>query len=300
MHCGLQRKMSQLGHTKQVSRARRYQTPNISYVQFRYGVAYDQHLRSIKGFLNIGLPELDSPDTWTYLQFAPNDSLFVFPKEEELKASLPAGFGGNSLHFKEDFMVDLARNVYRRPLYSLIPTAGMYRPTVEKQVALRGELVKWQLMQFYDADTRPAIVSRREESFALLVIDALADEEVIENDNSLVSERAISKALEIIHSNEFENISAAKLCQESECSQRTLEKAFLKRFGVTTKKYIKYLRLAEVHRGLRNFDAQGCESIIELAGIHGFWHMGQFARDYHEAYGELPSETLNKIKKTDV
>jgi AraC family ethanolamine operon transcriptional activator len=52
--------------------------------------------------------------------------------------------------------------------------------------------------------------------------------------------------------------------------------------------------LARVHKGLRYFDAQDCDSIIELAGIQGFWHMGQFAADYRRIYGELPSDTLKR------
>jgi transcriptional regulator GlxA family with amidase domain len=104
----------------------------------------------------------------------------------------------------------------------------------------------------------------------------------------------VSLALDIIHDSELENISATDLCKNAQCSQRTLEKCFSKRFGVTPKKYIKCLRLAEVHKGLRNFDAHGYVSIIELAGINGFWHMGQFAADYRRIYGELPSETLSR------
>ena len=46
--------------------------------------------------------------------------------------------------------------------------------------------------------------------------------------------------------------------------------------------------------GLRNFDACDYDSIIELAGVNGFWHMGQFAADYRRIYGQLPSETLNR------
>jgi AraC family ethanolamine operon transcriptional activator len=49
-----------------------------------------------------------------------------------------------------------------------------------------------------------------------------------------------------------------------------------------------------VNKGLKNFDKHGYESIIELAGIHGFWHMGQFAADYRRIYGELPSATLDR------
>jgi AraC-like DNA-binding protein len=52
--------------------------------------------------------------------------------------------------------------------------------------------------------------------------------------------------------------------------------------------------LAEVHKGLRDFDDHDYDSIIELAGVNGFWHMGQFAADYRRIYGELPSETLNR------
>ncbi len=38
---------------------------------------------------------------------------------------------------------------------------------------------------------------------------------------------------------------------------------------------------------------------IELLGkinesIFGFWHMGQFAKDYRHYFGELPSVTLKK------
>ena len=104
----------------------------------------------------------------------------------------------------------------------------------------------------------------------------------------------MARALEVIHGSDLENISALELCQQAGCSQRTLEKCFSKRFGVTPKKYVKCLRLAQVHQELRNFDTSGYDSIIELAGIHGFWHMGQFAADYRRIYGELPSNTLKR------
>jgi len=29
-----------------------------------------------------------------------------------------------------------------------------------------------------------------------------------------------------------------------------------------------------------------------VANAWGFWHMGQFARDYRRLFGELPSDTL--------
>ena len=146
----------------------------------------------------------------------------------------------------------------------------------------------------YGADTRLAIVSRREESLALAVIDALLDAKYVEHAGLVKAERSMARALEVIHSSDLENISAAALCVHAQCSQRLLEKSFLKRFGVTPKRYVKCLRLARVRSDLLEFSNQNCESIIELAGIHGFWHMGQFAADYRAIYGELPSKTLRR------
>lgn len=286
--------MSQMGPGSEVTRVQRFLTSNVGYIKYRYGVAYDQHSRVSPGFIGFGVLDEGNPDTWTYDRFVPNDSLFVFPHDDPVKAALPAGFCAHTLVFNEDFMVNLVENVHRRPLSVLLPTAGMYSPNPIKLGALHAELQKWRQMAIYQADTRSAIVSRREESLALAVIDALIDSEFLGKENQLSSERSLKKALEIIHGSDMENISAVSLSGYTECSQRTLEKAFLKRFGVTTKKYIKCLRLAQVHRGLRDFDRQGCDSIIELAGIHGFWHMGQFAKDYRQFYGELPSETLKK------
>jgi len=37
-------------------------------------------------------------------------------------------------------------------------------------------------------------------------------------------------------------------------------------------------------------------SVKAIALSHGFWHLGQFARDYHALYGEPPSATLSQAR----
>lgn len=286
--------VSQLGPSEEESIVSLYQTANVVYNHFRYSPAYDQRLRSRRGFLSFGLFEPENPSTWTYDQLIPNDAITVFPREEELKGASPAGFCGNGIHFSEKFLVQLAEQVYRRPLETLVPPAGIYIPDHSKLQQLRAELVKWQQLEHYHAEDRPGIVSRREESLAMAFINALVNETSYAENHSTVTESSMVRALEVIHSSELDNISAMDLCRQAGCSQRTLEKCFVKRFSVTPKKYIKCLRLAEVNKGLRTFDSQEFDSIIELAGIHGFWHMGQFAADYRRIYGELPSETLKR------
>jgi AraC family ethanolamine operon transcriptional activator len=286
--------VSQLSPSEEISRVNLFQTPHIGYNSFYYSPAYDQRLRAREGMLSFGLLDPDNPLTWAYDQLIPNDSLTVFPHEEDMKAASPAGFRGSGIHISEDFMTKLAERVYDRPMSVLLPTAGLYATDPEKLGVLRKELSKWQQLETYGANLRPAIISRREESLALSVLDVLVDESDIKSADSIKSGGFLARSLDLIHGSELENISAAELCKQAGCSQRTLEKCFKTRFGVTPKKYIKCLRLAHVHKGLRNFDAQGFESIIELAGINGFWHMGQFAADYRRIYGELPSETLSR------
>jgi len=285
--------VSQLTHSKEMSRVSLFQTPNIGYNSFFYSPAYDQRLHAKEGVLSFGLLDADNPLTWAYEQLIPNDALTVFPHEEDLKAASPAGFRGSGIHISEDFMTKLAERVYNRPMSVLRPAVGIYATDPAKLAALRGELNKWKQLETHGAHLRPAIISRREESLALSVLDALVDERFIESDDLKKSNRYLARSLDLIHGSELENISAAELCKHAGCSQRTLEICFKKRFGVTPKKYIKCLRLAQVRKGLQSFDKQGVESIIELAGINGFWHMGQFAADYRRIYGQLPSETLN-------
>jgi AraC family ethanolamine operon transcriptional activator len=84
------------------------------------------------------------------------------------------------------------------------------------------------------------------------------------------------------------------MCTLAECSQSWLERSFKKRFGVTPKKYVKYLRLSRLRQDLLHSIQAENQTVIEIASTYGFWHMGQLAADYQKVYGELPSHTLKK------
>ncbi len=88
-----------------------------------------------------------------------------------------------------------------------------------------------------------------------------------------------------------DTINLRDICQAAGVSQRTLEYAFLHRFGMSPKQYLQAYRLANVRRQLRIANATG-ERIVDIANRWGFWHMGQFAADYRRRFGELPSVTL--------
>ena len=51
------------------------------------------------------------------------------------------------------------------------------------------------------------------------------------------------------------------------------------------------LRPMGCQKELIDADPQDSE-VSNVAANWGYWHMSQFARDYHNMYGELPSKAL--------
>jgi len=75
-------------------------------------------------------------------------------------------------------------------------------------------------------------------------------------------------------------------------SERTLLYAFNNRFGLGTKSFIKVLKLNHVYHALHKENNN--VSVALIARTSGFWHMGQFYKDYKKFFEELPSQTLKK------
>ena len=85
----------------------------------------------------------------------------------------------------------------------------------------------------------------------------------------------------------------SQFCHVTNVSERTLEYAFLEKYQVTAKEYIKANRLNKVKRELIILKEENIH-ISTLAAEHGFWHLGQFAADFRKQFGKLPSEFLNR------
>jgi transcriptional regulator GlxA family with amidase domain len=83
------------------------------------------------------------------------------------------------------------------------------------------------------------------------------------------------------------------LCKVAGVSERTLEYAFKETMGLGPVTYLKRLRLHRVRQALLAA-SQGSTTVSAEALNWGFWHFGEFSRDYKECFGELPSETLRR------
>lgn len=81
------------------------------------------------------------------------------------------------------------------------------------------------------------------------------------------------------------------LCMALHVSERTLRYSFQEYFGMAPMTYLKIQRLNGVRRQLKASTTDQV-TVTNVAVQWGFWHMGQFAKDYKKMFGECPSETL--------
>ncbi|MEM1411290.1 MAG: helix-turn-helix domain-containing protein [Pseudomonadota bacterium] len=102
--------------------------------------------------------------------------------------------------------------------------------------------------------------------------------------------QALRLAIDYVDSIEQEILSVAQLCEAVGVSVRTLNRAFNDRFAMGPKAYLARRRLSGIRRDL--LKAEPDDLVSDLANQWGIWHMGQFARDYRQMFGELPSQTL--------
>ncbi|MGI9263585.1 MAG: helix-turn-helix domain-containing protein, partial [Gammaproteobacteria bacterium] len=102
---------------------------------------------------------------------------------------------------------------------------------------------------------------------------------------------AVRRALNWLEQHDKLPLTVSDLCRQVGVSAPTLYRGFQEEFGVGPKRYLQIRRLAGVRSELLSDGRKSC--ITDIANRWGFWHMGQFAADYRQHFGELPSAISN-------
>ncbi len=130
------------------------------------------------------------------------------------------------------------------------------------------------------------------EELALALLLTAADTEALEErSRSHERQRSVREAIEIMEQQAADELTIGRLCTLSGVSWRTLDRGFRETFGIGPKAYLNRLRLSRVRTDLLHIGKD--RRIADVANDWGFWHMGQFAKDYRLMFGELPSETAS-------
>jgi AraC-like DNA-binding protein len=266
-----------------------FRTAHASLAQARFTVPLEQLGAPPPDCLTFVIQDSGMKRLWWRGHDVDASMVLVFPMGSELKCASGTDFNVHTLSYPDATIekvaatieLDLAatrrqRDVFHAPPSLLEPIRARLaalrdeRATVEHVdlLAILGALLPCWLRAANAAKGRPPDVRARS--------------------------RALRMSLEAMESDELTEWTPAKLRALCAVSERTLQYAFRERFGLTPAAFLKARRLARVRTALRR--AHPRETLVaDVMGEHGFWHVGQFARDYRASFGELPSETLGAL-----
>lgn len=104
----------------------------------------------------------------------------------------------------------------------------------------------------------------------------------------------IDQVCEYVRANLMQSITLTDLERTAGMSTRALQYAFSKRFGMSPMQWVRQERLQAARQSLLNAQADdSVTSVVQACGIH---RLSDFAIAYRRQFGELPSETLARIR----
>lgn len=115
--------------------------------------------------------------------------------------------------------------------------------------------------------------------------------EALSAGESPASPAAVRQAIDLIQAHPETPWCPAQLAQATSVSVRTLQKAFQRCGYPPPMAYLRGVRLNKVHEELVR-SSPGEVMVTTVAGRWGFLHMGRFATQYRQLFGESPSTTL--------
>jgi AraC-like DNA-binding protein len=251
---------------------------------FRFERAYHQRGFAPRGFLSFGIPLNGSLD-WNRQQ-VDVPRILSFNGDSGFDGVSPDGFRGLTLSVAQSWLQATSASFGMPVSEQLVDSRAGYvlaPSTASSELTARLRRLLASGAGHFD--------SHQESELALqLIVAALGDSGCDDKSTFNQRARAIDLAINFIEDHRGDAIRVSEICRETGVPWRTLDRAFRERFGMGPKAYLMRRRLGGVREAL----ATGPNDlrIADVANAWGFWHMGQFARDYKRLFGELPSETL--------
>jgi methylphosphotriester-DNA--protein-cysteine methyltransferase len=143
-------------------------------------------------------------------------------------------------------------------------------------------------------------VARFEEELVCEFLDALEQQLPAHSVEAEQRDAALVRQVDqYAHRSSLARSSVAELCAKCEVPRRTLNRAFENILGMGPATYLRRIRLNNVHRALLRRRARST-TVTDVALTFGFWHLGRFAEQYNELFGEMPHETLHRARSASL
>jgi len=279
------------------ARLQQVATPSVLVTQFLFNRKFHQRGTSPPGMRSFGIVGAhSSPVEWNGREGSKNQ-IEVFPAADEYECVSHPEFRADGLSIPEDDIRSAAETLGLPDPLERLPEG----PCFVESNPRRMEALRLSLSGLYTAVAKHADVPLTEAASSDLELEIRSSlvfaltsglDIDIRSPAPSVRSRALRLALEYIEANADVAPTVRDVCLAAGVSYRTLNYAFVERFGVAPKQYLQAVRLEGARKDLRRLGPRS--AIADIANHWGFWHMGQFAADYQRQFGQLPSDTLRR------
>ena len=246
-------------------------------------------LRTPEGMVFLIIPSTAGGDFFVSGDIISQRELIVQTPQTEVDVFAP------DLTASEAFGVSVSR--FYALLDTICPGGTSIRPG--QMMAVAGDTVQLKRLRhaIIDLVTHPELDPRHERQANLIaeVIAWMGDSDSRWRPEGFPvngARRRIARLARDYMEDRFPNpIRLEDLCQDIGVGLRTMQRAFTEHFQIPPYQYLKKLRLDWARRELLAGEPE-THSVTVTALNHGFSHLSRFSRNYREAFGELPSETL--------
>lgn len=195
--------------------------------------------------------------------------------------------------FEKPAMIQQLSKLLEGPVTDAIEFAGTVDLSTVKgsRLAALGNLV-WNCVDIDAADhLSPIAIERLFEAMMIVLLEVVPNNywPRLTRTVSPAVPRRLKRAIEYMYANISRSITVADIAREAGTSVRALQASFQQFKDTTPLNYLRKIRLEGVRKALA--DNGNSLSVAEIARNWGFSHMGRFAAAYHQAFGEIPSET---------
>ena len=242
------------------------------------------------GFRTFGIPLPDNtPFNWRRHPIV-SGNILSFAHDVEMNATSSPGFHLFVVSIKEGLLRAAAQRLGYESFEEILDREHVIKPSTSSLDQLRRICRSALRPKSLDPNVLLAISSALQRALPILLLEQFFTEDKNHPiPAQLARRRALRLAQEAIMDAEESILSLSELCRLTGEGERTLRYAFRECYGISPKAYLQAQRLNAVRRRLQ--EQHSSKRIVDAANSQGFWHMGQFAKDYQKMFGELPSET---------
>ncbi len=256
----------------------------------------DQQGAAPAGSFTFAVPKPEAPRIVWRSRVVPPGSMIIYRPDSEIDGASRPGFEVATVSIACESFEAACCAAGRSDLIDLVNRVDLVtpHPTVLARFLTAMRLTARLAAEASSGVSGPLNVADRLSALTPLALETLASSRPAQARRTHPGRtRAVRRALDYIRDHREQHITIRSLCDAVGVSERTLQYVFRERFDVTPKQFVMSHRLNSVRRDLRRIGPS--MKISDIANRWGFWHMGQFARDYRRQFGELPSETLNHV-----